>query len=549
MPDLEFAEDDTRAPGRPVPMPRLDHGRPTGIGRWIRLPSTAVPWPDPFRFSGSVGLGGDNFRDDVIRAQVLLGNSGDYDLAALGAPTGWPGGELWRGIRKYQKRKGLTVDGILQPMGPEGIGEDGIGETLFALQNDLGNSFTGRRVPTAEEVDRHYEEPDGSDRGAALSEIAVRNEGGAPPQYPLGTVSDADFSSQPEWRDGAQVAQVTPYWVPPRPVPPPGVTYGTPQSPYPHEDPTVKAAGRQLQRMVNTAINNASGKLSDMYDTAQAAWTEGKSRDPRLSDADRAAFTNMPGDIPLPPSRPISDADQAATKTPPLVPPKVDDRLEGRPAEEQEAYVEKLIPPEMKEWIEGLEPFDQELARELLIVFNKTTGGRRGDEATRTGNAELVKAIMEDLKQQRPEIGAYAEHVHGARRPDEKNELGYAEVAEEYIKGRDSGGPVGATWPDFTIKYARQLASGMVEEYLRVFSGQPLKRDPTTGVKSERDQIVRSEYNQPGQLNEFAPKLRPDQAQGQVSTEKLEEYRQMARELAERVGLKWERHLKDKGSL
>lgn len=547
MSDLEFAEDDSQLPGRPVPMPRLDHGPPTGIGRRILLPSTAVPWPDPFRFSGSVGLGGDNFRDDVIRAQVLLGNSGDYDLASLGAPTGWPGGELWRGIRKYQKRKGLTVDGILQPMGPEGVGEDGIGETLFALQNDLGDAFTGRRVPTAEEVDRHYEEPDGSDRGAAPSEIAVRNEGAAPPQYPLGTVSDADFPAQPEWRDGAQVAQAVPY-APPQLMPPPSATYGTPQSPYPHEDPTVKAAGRQLQRLWNNAIDNAGANAARWYEAGRAAWTEGKSRDPRLSDADRAAFTNVPGDIPLPPSRPISDADQAATRTPPLVPPKVDDRLEGRPAEEQEAYVEKLIPPEMKEWIEGLEPFDQELARELLLVFNNK-GGRRGDEATRLGNAELVKAIMEDLKQQRPEIGAYAEHVRGARRPDEKNELGYAEVPEEYIKGRDSGGPVGATWPDFTIKYARQLASGMVEEYLRVFSGQPLKRDPTTGVKSERDQIVRSEYNQPGQLNEFAPKLRPDQAQGQVSTEKLEEYRQMARELAERVGLKWERHLKDKGSL
>lgn len=209
MPDLEFAEDDTRAPGRPVRRPIMDLGPETGVRRWISGTSEGIYRPDPFRFSGSVGLGGDNFRDDVIRAQVLLGNSGDYDLASLGAPTGWPGGELWRGIRKYQKRKGLTVDGLLQPMGPEGVGEDGIGETLFALQNDLGNNFTGRRAPTAEEVDRHYEEPDGSDRGAAPSEIAVRNEGGAPPQYPLGTVSDADFPSQPEWRDGAQVAQVT----------------------------------------------------------------------------------------------------------------------------------------------------------------------------------------------------------------------------------------------------------------------------------------------------------------------------------------------------
>lgn len=155
MSDLEFAEDDYRRPGRPVPRPIMDHGPETGIRRWIGASSEGIYRPNPFRFTGSVGLGGDNFRDDVIKAQVLLGNSGDYDLASLGAPTGWPGGELWRGIRKYQKRKGLTVDGILHPVGPDGVSEDGTGETVFTLQNDLGESFAGRRVPTPEEVDRH----------------------------------------------------------------------------------------------------------------------------------------------------------------------------------------------------------------------------------------------------------------------------------------------------------------------------------------------------------------------------------------------------------
>lgn len=83
----------------------------------------------------------------------------------LGAPTGWPGGELWRGIRKYQKRKGLTVDGILQPLDSQGVDENGVGETLFALRNDLGDTFAGRRVPTPDEVDRHYEGPDHGDDG------------------------------------------------------------------------------------------------------------------------------------------------------------------------------------------------------------------------------------------------------------------------------------------------------------------------------------------------------------------------------------------------
>jgi len=530
MLEFDFVNND-RYPDHPVPRPAMNLGPDTGIRRWISGSSEGIYRPDPFRLKGSVGPGGDNFREDVIRAQVLLGNSGDYDLASLGAPTGWPGGELWRGIRKYQKRKGLTTDGTLLPFGEDGVSENGVGETLFALRDDLGDAFAGRRVPTPEEVDRHYEGPDPGD----TPEIALRNESGMPPQYPLGTVSDADMPASPGWRDGAQVAQVM-VPMPPRAITPPpaGATGRIPQNTYPHQQPDVQAAGRQLGRLVD----NAAGNLTNLLAGAQAAWAEGQSRDPRLGEAEQAAVTMMPVDEPA----------KAASKTPPLIPPKVDDKLRGRPAEEREPQIEQLIPPEMKPWLEGLEPFDQELARELLLVFNNK-GGRRGDEATRLGNAELVKAIMEDLKKQRPEIGAYAEHVRGARRPDNNNELGYVEVPEEYIEGRDSAGPLGATWPDFTIKYARKLASGMVEEYLRVFSGQPLKRDPTTGVKPERDQIARSEYNSPGHLNEFAPKLRPDQAQGQVSAEKLEEYRQMARELAQRVGLKWERHLKDKGSL
>jgi hypothetical protein len=449
MSDLEFAEDDVRAPGRPVPMPHRDLGPPTGIGRRIVLPSTGIPWPDPFRFKGSVGLGGDNFRDDVIRAQVLLGNSGDYDLASLGAPTGWPGGELWRGIRKYQKRKGLTVDGILQPVGADGVGEDGVGETVSALRDDLGTAFDGRRVPTPEEVDRHYNGPVRSDGGkenaAAQLEIALRDESGTSPHYPLGTVSDADYPSQPEWRDGAQVAQAIP--VQSLLASPPVATTGsTPQNPYPHEHPEVKAAGRQLQRL----FDNAGVNATRWYEAGQAAWAEGKSRDPRPSDAEQAAFTHMPGDVPLPPSRPISDADQAATKTPPLVPPRVDDKLEGRPAEEQQAYVEKLIPPEMKEWYEGLEPFDQQLIRDLSIQ-EINPHGSLGKPSTQLTDLKIAKLIAEERAEMFPELEGIAEHQHGSYRNGNRDDSRERQK-QKHIPGPGPGN-TGSSRTDLTVVY------------------------------------------------------------------------------------------------
>lgn len=442
MSDIEFAEDDHGRRGRPVPMPRPHLGPDTGIRRWISGTSEGIYRPDPFRFTGSVGLGGDNFRDDVIRAQVLLGNSGDYDLAALGAPTGWPGGELWRGIRKYQKRKGLTVDGILQPVGAGGVDQDGVGETVSALRDELGTAFDGRRVPTPEEVDRYYDGPVRSDWGkenpAPLLEIALRDESGAPPHYPLGTVSDADYPSQPEWRDGAQVAQLAPPYSPPlRPVAPPGTTGSTAQSPYPHEQPEVKAAGRQLQRLVD----NAGANATRWYEAGQAAWAEGKTRDPQLSDAEQAAFTMMP----------VDDAAKAASKTPPLAPPKVDDKLQGRPAEERGPYVEKLIPPEMKEWYEGLEPFDQQLVRDLSIQ-EVNPHGSLGKPSTQLTDLKIAKLIAEERVEMFPELAGLAEHLNGSyrdgeRRPDSKRQK------QEHISSPD-GGKTGSSRTDLTVGYA-----------------------------------------------------------------------------------------------
>jgi len=118
---------------------------------------TVPPAPDDlFDLSGPVGLGGANDRADVIRTQVMLGNSGDFDLAGLGAPTGWPGSDLTQGIRAFQKRNGLTEDGLILPVPAEGVGDDGAGETLEAMRGEL-RRMKGYAVPTPQDVDRHWQ--------------------------------------------------------------------------------------------------------------------------------------------------------------------------------------------------------------------------------------------------------------------------------------------------------------------------------------------------------------------------------------------------------
>jgi hypothetical protein len=531
--EFDFENDDTRHRGRPVPMPRPETGPDTGIRRWISGSSEGIYRPDPFRFTGSVGPGGDNLREDVIRAQVLLGNSGDYDLASLGAPTGWPGGELWRGIRKYQKRKGLAADGFLLPLGETGIGEDGAGETIAALWEESGDTFAGRRVPTPKEVDRHYDEGarqrnQGEEGGTPQSEITMRGEDGASPQYPLGTVfSDADDSAPPEWRDGAQVAQAIPvqsFLVPP----PIGATGSTPQSPYPHEQPDVKAAGRQLERL----FDNAAGNLTNLLSGAQAAWAEGKSRDPRLGEAEQAAVTMMP----------VDDATVAAAQTPPLVPPNVDDKLEGRPAEEREPSVERLIPPEMSEWYEGLEPFDQELAKQLLIVMN-----RRGDETTQQGNAIFVQKYLEVFAKEFGHIRGEIRHVGSAR--DHRGR----DLKEELLKDAGTDGVKGGSWADISLQFVNHITAAMdgaqgLGERNRI-NTQTMQKSRPVAIADERRTLANLERNAKGQPTAGFPKLRPDLPDGKSSEAAQVQYGKDVADFARQNITEWIDHLQKGGLL
>lgn len=127
-----------------MPFSLLDDVDTSLSGSLPALPLEAGP-DDLFRLSGSVGAQGDNQRQDVIKTQLMLDRTGHFDLGSLGGPTGWPGGELTRGLRSYQKDRGLTVDGVMLPDG----------ETLRSLNGELSD-MRGYRVPTPQEVDRKF---------------------------------------------------------------------------------------------------------------------------------------------------------------------------------------------------------------------------------------------------------------------------------------------------------------------------------------------------------------------------------------------------------
>lgn len=520
---------------------------------------------DPFRLSGSVGRYGENRRDDLIKAQILLANAGYYTMPRPGAPTGWPSGEIERSIIRLQKDKGLETDGTMLPFAEDGgIGVRGEGETLAALQADLGEVLAGYEAPTPEEVDAHYderatriargeEEPDSGivtagEDGTAEHPIGVKRpaEGGGPrpnlglfvrlpkeePPQSGETASDIDDTSGPQWRDGQRVAQMAP------PMPARAAGVPLPHDPNAERDQYgVSKAEKQVGRMLEQGFGKAKDLL--LQGSKWQPWS------PRTREPDKR------DDMDYVPAGPLPPLQGKPADPMPLPPqeggpnePENNGPLKGRPNDPAQPDIERLIPPEMKDWYETLDPFDQELGKELMLVFNNS-GGRRGIRPTREGNAYVVKEIMEYYKSQRPEIAGNFEHVGGAW---ENGKEGAPEVPEEYIKGRDSQGPKGATWPDVTIKYANQLAKDTAEEYLRLFTGKVLK-DGVTFEKPERDQVARARYNKPGEMMEHVPKLLADQKDGTVSQEQREAYRALVRKYAQDIGARFEALLKDKSKL
>ncbi len=330
-----------------------------------------------------------------------------------------------------------------------------------------------------------------------------------------------------EWRDGAQVAQAVPIQSLLTP-PPIGTTGSTPQSPYPHEQPEMKAAGRQFERL----FDNAAGNLTNLLSGAQAAWAEGKSRDPRLGEAEQAAVTMMP----------VDDATEAASRTPPLIPPKVDDRLEGRPAEEHEPQIEKLIPPEMSEWYEGLEPFDQELAKQLLIVMN-----RRGDETTQQGNAIFVQKYLEVFAKEFGHIRGEIKHVGGAK--DDKGD----DVKEELLKDAITGGVKGGSWADISFQFVKHITEAMKEagapDRRNRINTQTMQKSRPVAVADERRTLANMERNAEGQPVAGFPKLRPDLPGGKSNEAAQAQYGKDVADFARQNITEWIGHLQKGGFL
>lgn len=347
-----------------------------------------LPFPDdtnPFSFSGSVGRNGDNDRADVIKAQMLLSSIGEYDLPMPGVPTGWAGEPLFRAIGKVQKDNGLPADGLLLPLRDGAVGENGEGETLQSLHGLLGGRMYGTVIPTPQEVDRFFE--------------VYARDPDAPLPFRTKEIRPDDPTSLPP-RNAVQHG------------PMPGPHTQLLNASMTDEAPPSPPEPGQQEAVLPAALIPALPYL--LGGSGLAAIGAGQYLKQQY-EKNGAPFTRSPEAPPLPPSQPVNDADKASTATPPLIPPKLDDPPQGRPAADGLPANYPHIPPDTKEWISGLPPAQQPVAEGLFgIIMEINPHGSRGKPETEKANRIMVRSCMETL-QEYPEMAGKLRHVAGAR--------------------------------------------------------------------------------------------------------------------------------------
>ncbi|MBI2240140.1 MAG: hypothetical protein HYU59_04965 [Magnetospirillum gryphiswaldense] len=104
------------------------------------------PFQDDFFTLGApVGPDQPNRREDVIRVETILGNTGHHDLSRTDGPVGYWGQRQEQAVRDWQSQNGLKVDGLLKPGGP----------TITSLKQAAGGLLGGFTPPSPDEVDQH----------------------------------------------------------------------------------------------------------------------------------------------------------------------------------------------------------------------------------------------------------------------------------------------------------------------------------------------------------------------------------------------------------
>ncbi len=381
---------------------------------------------DLFSFAGSVGRFGDNNRDDVIKAQALLANAGYYDLPEPGMPTGWPGGELNRALIKFQKDHGLEADGTLLPLDPAGVTETGVGETVQALQDELGVRLKGLAAPNVQEADDFYRDlPKLAGEGVPATDVHLQSDDGNRVEYPgLKKVRSDAPPSYYELRPGQQEAR----------APGPG---GVRTAPQPARPPMARPPATTPLQPPPSTPPQYGPFLPIPRERIPDEWLEKPS--------------------PLrPPQIPPPQNDTGPTGKPPPIVNRPDAPGLGRVIIAEDG--KELYVPPLGTWAKDLTPEDRQIADGLSDAFAIEMAkrpGSRGDEWTQKGVDMYVQGCLEAAKKDLPKLAENLRHIAGGT----QDGRGAARLKEEYLANVINGMRVrlGSGRSDFTLEFARNV--------------------------------------------------------------------------------------------
>lgn len=408
----------------------------------------------PLPLRGRVGLGSDNAPEDVLAVSAALANLGYLDETM---PEAEPRADskLDAGLRRYQKDRGLRVDGWLAPDG----------ETARNLGRDLqGIDFR----PKLAAADFKFE-PIGPDRPSQPRDVAKVQKILAAAGFPT-----YDTTSEPDgWSTGLFYDEITRFQK----------THGI------NPDGVVTPDGKTLAALTETIEETKPGSDETPTKVAAAipllpllaigALGVGAVTAKHAADGTREALARWPRDPDAPPKRGPGPATAGASRDPFAgieIP-------SGTPLE--------VAKPKQDVWINEL---DDELGTVLRRDDNRGSA-----ETVRTNNivAEECRKVFDE---QKPEIAKALDHIGGANKYGKPD----TEADEKYLKEKEiKDDKIGVhNRADYTIQF------GGDEGPAGHINTVTTRSDGTTLITRERravEQIARSVGEE---LIRTIPKLR-----------------------------------------
>ncbi|MEO5375901.1 MAG: peptidoglycan-binding protein [Alphaproteobacteria bacterium] len=486
----------------------------SGAGRrggWFDL-GRPVGWEQP------------NDPEDVIKVETVMGNAGHFDLKGFDGPTGYVGSVLDKGIRDFQGRNGLEVDGIINPGGP----------TITTARKHLGDLLDVYTPPSARQVEDHHARVQRGEEGLLVTR---------PPSPTLRPVPDLPEVSGDTFAMNRRSADYLrrngtdgehPRWTALDVV---------------ERGPAGVARARDLvEQLREQAPDRADGYASAILANLP-------------DDQQRRAF--LGGDPPAP--RPLGilaaeapdRANEAATEG----------EVEDEENPQQVAQAGLVLKAGKVLIDEGAKIFAKEAGKAAAgvaggVAIGSVTGdtpqdqrpdgttgekgtrdalpegvmkeimrpfeNRRGDAHTQKGNDIVAETCKEVLGQEFPELSGSIDHIGGATKDGGKDVY----QGEKHLPGpktpEDKHGRLGGNYPDLTWE-----RNGNEDDRAHANTVSTLK-DGTTPTAGERRQLAELIGKVGEDLVTAIPKLRPGMDE--------DEYRTMVRDKCREIFGKWKNH-------